>query len=128
MRGLGMGMGGGRGLLGGMGGMGLAAGMGLGGGLGGSRSPSLRGSNYSLEHLDRQARSYHYQPPYVEDWEDDEEMRMLQMQEMMMAQQGVDMFGPGMMGFGNEDYMGGMGGGMLGGGIGGSMGGRRGRL
>jgi hypothetical protein len=47
----------------------LNGGAGLGMDLEGSRSPSFRGSGFSLNHLDRRPRPYHYQPPYVEDYE-----------------------------------------------------------
>lgn len=40
-------------------------------GLGASMSSPGSGSRYSLDHLDRPPRSYHYQPPYVEDDIDD---------------------------------------------------------
>jgi hypothetical protein len=95
-------------------------GLGLGGG---SWTPSLRGSNYSLDHLDRRPRPYHYQPPYVEDWEsilDEEEMlEMLGRRDGLMK--GADLYGPLPPGYDLEDVMGGMG--RMGG-----LGGRRGRL
>jgi hypothetical protein len=59
------------------------------GGLG-SRSPaaSLRsGSSFSLEHLDRQPRTYHYQPPFVEDYESEVEEELLRREEEEMIQQ-----------------------------------------
>ena len=114
MRGMGMGLqdrlGGGRPIL--------ADGVGLGLG-GGSRSPSLRGSMYSLDHLDRRSRPYHYQPPYVEDYDggyEEELLEMLGRRDGLM--QGADLYGLLPAGYDIEDLMDGMGG----------LGGRRGRL
>lgn len=94
------------------GGMGMGLGLGLGGR---SRTPSLRGSNYSLDHLDRRPRPYHYQPPYVEDWESilEEELLRPEMMELLERRNdimhGADLYGlPA--GYDLEDLMGGMGG------------------
>jgi hypothetical protein len=88
---------------------------GIGLDLGGSRSPSLRGSNYSLDHLDRRPRPYHYQPPYVEDWESIHEEELLRPEMMEMLEQrndiiqGADLYGlPG--GHDIEGFMGRVGG------------------
>ena len=99
-------------------------GMGIGPGVGGgSRTPSLNGSNYSLDHLDRRPRPYHYQPPYVEDWEsmleEAEMMEMLERRDGLMN--GADLYGPLPVGYDLDDLVGGVGG--MGG-----MGGRRARL
>lgn len=99
-------------------------GMGLGFDLEGrSRSPSLRGSNYSLDHLDRCPRPYHYQPPYVEDWESvlEDELLRPELVELLDQRDGI-IQGAGLYGlpagYDIEDLMGGRGG----------LGGRRGRL
>ena len=69
-------------------------------------------SDYSLDHLDRRSRPYHYQYPYVEDYESElEEQEMLEMMEVM--RRGGDMHGGGMYGFSDmelEDLIGRMGG------------------
>ena len=82
--------------------------------------PSVSESNYSLDHLDRRPRPYHYQPPYVEDWEsildEAEMMEMLERRDGLMGE--ADLYGPLPPGYDLDDIMGVLGG----------MGRRRGRL
>jgi hypothetical protein len=48
------------------------------------------GSDYSLTHLDRFARPYHYQPPYVEDHESDVEEELWREQDGLNARHGIN--------------------------------------
>jgi hypothetical protein len=48
------------------------------------------GSDYSLTHLDRFTRPYHYQPPYVEDYESDVEEELWRGQDDLNARHGIN--------------------------------------
>ena len=56
----------------------------------GSTSGSVSsGSDYSLNHLDRFSRPYHYQPPYVEDYESDIEEELRRRHDDLEARYGM---------------------------------------